>query len=69
MGATSLDLLQDGWLLSQSGTWTTAEFVRHAKKRGFNIRWEDLAALYKQRLLVPLLVVHDDPCGFARRCG
>lgn len=69
MGATSLDLLQDGWLLSQSGTWTTAEFVRHAKKRGFNIRWEDLAALYKQRLLVPLLVVHDDRVGSPAAVG
>lgn len=61
MAATSLDLLQDGWLLSQSGVWTTGQFIRYAKERGFALRPENLAALYRQRLLVPLFAVHDEP--------
>lgn len=69
VGATSLDLLQDGWLLSQSGAWTTGELIRQANERGFTLRWEDLAALYRQRLLVPFLVVHDDCVGSPVRLG
>lgn len=58
---TSVELVADGWALTQSGLLTTSKFIASARERGFQLAVGDLESLCRQRLLVPLLAVHDEP--------
>lgn len=62
---TSVDLIEDGWALTQSGALTTSRLIKLAEARGFRIKLNDLESLCRQALLVPLLAVHDEPQGAA----
>ncbi len=60
---TPLELLADGWALSQSGLLTTRDLIKRAKTYGFELGPRDLESLCRQRLLVPLIAVHNDQVG------
>jgi len=60
---TSLELIADGWVLSQSGLLTTKDVLKRAEAYGFRLRSTDLESLYRERLLAPLIAAHDEPQG------
>ncbi|HPZ51148.1 MAG TPA: hypothetical protein PLA44_14950, partial [Propionibacteriaceae bacterium] len=66
---TSLELLADGWVLSQSGMLTTAKVIKYAEARGFRLRPSDLESLYRQGILAPLIAAHDQAQGSPIECS
>lgn len=57
---SSVELLDRPWVFTQLKPLTADQFVRHAQLRGYEIVVQDLEALHRKGILVPLLRVSRD---------
>jgi hypothetical protein len=62
-GVTSVDVAAMPWVFTQQHPLDTADFIKEAKRRGFDLDLSILRELYRHNLVVPFVYVSDRQVG------